>query len=87
MLTQMVNGVVKTIDPAEEAQIRAEWAINKVQATQERQAKEALENATKTILATNQGQGVGVMSLPQLSQMVIAIGQRLGIVDENGDVI
>jgi len=50
-------------------------------------AEESRSNAAQVILGNNQGQGVGVMPLPKLSEIVIAIGQRLGIIDENGDVI
>lgn len=49
--------------------------------------EEKRKAASQVIFGNNQGQGVGVMSLPALSQMVIAMGQLIGVIDENGDVI
>jgi len=43
--------------------------------------------AADATFAANQGQGVGVMPLPQLSKIVEAMAQKMGLVDENGDII
>jgi len=43
--------------------------------------------ASKTILAGASGNNVGTMPPPGLTQMIIAIGQQLGIFDQSGNVI
>jgi len=45
------------------------------------------KSASKVILTGAQGSNVGTMPPPQLTQMMIAMGQQMGIVDDNGDVI
>lgn len=80
MLTRMVDGRREVLTSAEEAEVRAGWAI----ALAERLANPPIDY--DALLQPHRGQTVRQMTPAKVAQIMEIVMHRLGLVDKDGKV-